>query len=156
VAGATSAPTAGKVCLSRVTIQNGGSLSNLVLNITTAGSGLTASYVAFFDTTGTQLAVSSDISSLLTGAGGVALPFPAHTFSPGDVVLAALLVGNGSTTAPTLARGASGSGARNFGLTTASPLMISTYSSGLTAMPSSIPLSSTAASGAVDFWLGIY
>lgn len=154
-AGATSTVTAGKVYLSRLTVQNGGALSNLVINITTAGSGLTASYVAIFDNTGAQLAVSSDISAALAGTGGVALAFPSTTFAPGAVILAALLVGNGTTTPPTLARGASGTGARNYGLTTASPLAVATYSSGLTAMPASLTLSSTTASGAVDYWLGM-
>lgn len=154
-AGATSTVTAGKVYLSRITVQTGGTLSNLVINITTAGAGLTPSYVAIFDNTGAQLAVSADISSLLTGTGGTALAFPAHAFSPGAVILAALLVGNGSTTAPTLARGASGAGAKNYGLTTASPLMASTYGSSLTTMPSPVTLASTTASGVVDFWFGM-
>ena len=156
-AGSTSSPTAGKVYLERIVVQTGGTFTNIVLALSAAGVGLANCYVGLFSSSGAQLAVSADCSTALQSSGtvSVALTTPLTGVAAGTVVLVALLIGNASTTSPTLYRGASGAGPRNFGLTTASPLCVSNYSSGLTAMPASITLASTTAASSVDYWCAI-
>lgn len=154
-AGNGAALTAGRLYLREITVQTGGVVTRVVANVTTLGSGLTASYAAIFDISGNQLAVSADISSQLTSVGSAALSISSVTLSPSQKVLVAILVGNSSTTPPSLARGATGSGAINYGLTTSSPLMVSTYSSGLTTMPNPITMGSTTASNSLDLWLSL-
>lgn len=83
-------------------------LSNVIMSVTTAATITTAGqcFAAIFDATGNRLAVSADISSLITTTGKKTFPMaaPTGTIVAGTVVYAGLLI-NGTGTTPAFSRG---------------------------------------------------
>jgi len=157
-AGGSSTLSKGQITLQRITSQTGGTISNVAFNVVTAAAGLATSFIGIYSSDGqTLLAQSADFSSTVgTSTGSFTIPLTASfVLSPGQVVLVGILVGNATTTAFGPARAATGANTKNYGLTTASPLMTSTFGTTLTALPSTITLASTSGSGAVDFWFGL-
>jgi parallel beta-helix repeat protein len=158
VATSSSVLSIGKISLSRITAQTGGTISNVAFNILTAAASASNCYIGIYSSDGqTLLAQSADFSSTIgTSTGAFTIPLSASfSLAAGTTILVGIVIGNATTTAPALARGASGANTKNYGLTTSSPLLISAFGSALTAVPSTITLASTSGSGAVDFWFGL-
>jgi hypothetical protein len=149
--GSASALTAGVMLLSRVLLKTAATITNIIVNITTAAVGNTNTYVALFDFTGTQRGVSADQSTSFqsTGTKTVALTTP-YAAAQGSYWVA-LLVGAASTLPQFSASTSSTVPASlaNLGLT-ASTARWATNGSGLTAIPSTLtPASNTLSNGSI-------
>ena len=152
------AMVAGTVYGMRVDVQAGQIISNIVVSIGTAGSGLTAGQciASVIDgTTGTELARTGDLSTLLTGTGPTPLPLTASFTPTAAQKIAVMLLANGSGM-PLLVRSSStGVSTPNGGLNATSPRRYFTAGTGQTSMPSSFTMSSTVTTGAFTFWVGL-
>lgn len=145
--GASNVP-AGSIVLAKVKVWDEATVASIALSVSAAGVTLANSFVALFGPTGTRLGVSTDQSSTGTGSSNwtttgvktIALTAPASV-DAGTYFLG-ILIGSGGTI-PTFLRGAS-SAAVNAGLSAPS-LRFSTVGTGLTAMPSSVDLSTQSA-----------
>jgi hypothetical protein len=132
--------------------------------VSTAASSPSGCYVGIYNAAGTLLASSADFSSTLstnTGLITVSLSSP-YSMAANTVYYIALLIGNSTTTAPTLivTGGATGVAFRNVGATAPGANSLSggnramALGSGLTALQS--PVSGTpSAGGQLTYWFGI-
>lgn len=140
---AGNAFTSGTGVLLKLPVLTATAITNLLVYVSTAGSSLTSGecLVGLYDHTGAQIGATPDQSSVWTSVGlkTMALTTPTGTRTPGEF-LYVLLITNG-TTNPTF-RSLSASPMDNAGLTATSGLRFAAYSSGLTALPSTITLSS--------------
>lgn len=139
----SGALTFGRIQLNKVWLRAAATLSTVHLNIAVAGAGLTSSqnFVAIYDASGNQVAISADQTTAwgTTGVKDTAMATP-YAAAAGGYYIAVL--SNGSTTPPSLtAHRISGSGMINYGLTLATARTLQT-STGNTSMPSSIALGS--------------
>lgn len=139
----SGALTFGRIQLNKVWLRAAATLSTVHLNIAVAGAGLTSSqnFVALYDSSGNQVAISADQTTAwgTTGIKDTALVTP-YAAAAGGYYVAVL--SNGSTTAPSLtAHRTSGSAMINYGLTLATARTLQT-GTGNTSMPSSITLGS--------------
>jgi len=145
--------TSGLPFMSKVWIREPSTLSNVMMSITTAGSGLTAAqnFVGIYNAAGTRIAVSADQTAAFGGTGLVTAAMTAPVaVTPGPYYLTFLCNG---TTPPILARGAvAGSGAStvNFGLTAATG-RYATGPAAQTSLPASITMASRTLS-AICMW----
>ena len=133
-------------------------ISNVYINIATAGVGLSNCYVGLFNAT-TRVAVSAAISTAWQTTSVVTNAFAAsYTIPTTGIYYVAILFGNGSTTAPILSSTPGTAGLFNINTSaSAGTLAISrmvSLGSGLTALPTSI--SGTPATGGYNFWWGLY
>jgi len=133
-------------------------VDSVFMTISTAGAGLTAgqNFLALYDLTGAQLAVSADLSTNLASTGNKQFQFTAPTrlIKAGETLLLVIL-SNGTTPPKFYAlanppvninRLATGSSEDNNG-----PWRSGTLGSGLTALPSSITLSTAAQNAWMPF-----
>jgi hypothetical protein len=157
-------PVAGTVHTMMMVAQAGGSYSNLVVYVITAGASLTSGqcFAALYTVSGGNLvrqAVSADCSSALMSAGAkttLAIPFTSSaTIAAGTQVFAALLV-NG-TTMPQLGRSGATSSAdpANMGLTTTTGFRYGIIGTGQTNTLASVPVGTQTTSGAVSLWCAL-
>jgi len=161
IAGASAGviTVAGTIYGMRVDAQSGGLISNIIVSISNAGATMTSSqcFASVIDgTTGTELARTADLATVLQGSGITALPL-VSSFTPTiGQKLAVLLLGNSSGTMPSLTRSSATSATvPNAGLTSASPRRYFTAGTAQTSMPSSFTMSSTTATGALTFWVAL-
>lgn len=140
LAAGTIALGTGNMVLARVKIPKTGTISNVIVTITTGGTSLTAGLASIYDLTGAQLGVSADQATSWQSSGTktVALTSPTASQLAGTTVLVAVLAVG--TTGPTL-RAVAAAGSLNQGLSAATGLRMSILSSQTTA-PASITLSS--------------
>ena len=152
----SQAPVAGTLYRMAFLAQNGGPVSNVVIDIgQLATSGIANSFAALIDDTGARLAVSSDLSSALssgaTGIRAVSLG-GSVTLMAGRWYSIELLIGTQGGTALQLARAANITGPANGGLVNAQ-LRFAVDGTGASVIPSTVTLSSGTASGATTFWV---
>jgi hypothetical protein len=156
IGGTGTAPTSGTVYVMKVSAQSGGSVSNIVLTITSsAGVSLTAgqNFAALYDSTGARVGVTADQSSAWTSNGlkTMALVGGPFTLRAGSDYYVALL-SNGTTTASFMR---SGTNLTAPNANQANALQrFSTNGTG-TSLPSSLTLSSNTGTGAATFWVAL-
>jgi hypothetical protein len=150
-------PISGTLYLLKITPQASGTISNVVLVMGTAGATLTSgeNLVAVFNSSGTQLGISADQSTSWAGSTGVktiALTSPITVTAGADYYVAILAVG---TTTPKFAgTSSSTASAVNAGLS-ASLDRFCVNGSGLSAMPSSLTLTSNTGTGSFPIWVAL-
>ncbi len=148
----TTSPAAGVVLLARVMVRQTTTITNVLVSVVTAGSGLTAgqNFVGLYDSTGTLLSASADQSTpwASTGLKVAALSAP-QLVQPGVYYLAVLANG---TTPPLIARSTvQGSATVNAGAPAGAP-RYATSGAAQTALPASISLAGAALTAAA--WWG--
>ncbi|MFG3046246.1 hypothetical protein ACGFZR_15120 [Streptomyces sp. NPDC048241] len=146
--------TAGVVHLAKIWVNRSGTVSGLATRtITTAGAGLSNSYMALYDMTGARLGVTADLStSWQSATGNRTHPLAASAaVTPGFYYIAWLI--GALTTAPGFAR-STGTDIHNINLT-AGTYCAATYGSGLTAMPTTLTMASMA-NFTSYLWAGAY
>lgn len=119
-------------------------VTRIYIGVATAGSGLTAGqcYAGLYDAAGNRLGVTADQASAWASNGVKAMDLTAPVSVPAGNYWVALL-SNGAT-GPAVARSV-GTAIGNVGLT-AGNYQAASYGSGLTAIPTSIPMGSATAS----------
>jgi hypothetical protein len=146
-------PTTGIVHLLKVKVPAATTINNIVIQLS-GSSTLTAgqNFAAAFDTSGTRLGITADQSSswATTGSKVCALTAPAAVSPPYFYVA---LLFNGSSVA-NMGRFATSTQFNNANLPLTG-LRFAQYSSGLTAMPSSITMASIAIDATGAFWAGV-
>jgi len=158
-AASTFLTTAGVVYLSKVIVTQQQTLTNGLVEVSTAGGTLTASenYLALFNSTGTQIAISADQSTAFASAGLITAAWasPVVSAAPGAYYVGVLCNGG---TAITLASGSAlkpgGVSIGNAGLATATGRFLSSGTS-QTAMPQSVTLGSASGNLAATIWAAI-
>lgn len=134
-------------------------VTGLKMYVSSAGVTLSNCYAILYDAAGNQLAVSADVSTTLQSTGEATLPFSSSVWArggPAQAVYAAILIGNGSTTPPTVMRARTvGSASINLGVTAADGLRSCQSGTSLTAAPSTIDLTAATAQGNL-WWMGLY
>jgi hypothetical protein len=107
----TVSPTKGVIYFISMYIPVTGNITSILLRASTAGSTLSNCYAGLYDTNGNLLAQTADLSTLwqTNGIRVCTLTSPYNITAPG-LYYAAILVGNGSTTAPVF-NGAAGAAA---------------------------------------------
>jgi hypothetical protein len=133
-------------------------ISNVYINIATAGVGLSNCYVGLFNAT-TRVAVSAAISTAWQTTGAVSNAFTAsYTIPTTGIYYVAILFGNGSTTAPILSSTPGTAALFNINTSTSSATLgtsrMASFGSGLTALPTFF--SSAPATGGYNFWWSLY
>lgn len=152
------APTSGRIEMSRIRVETAGQTTGVSYCISTIGSGLTASqsYLALFDTSGTRLAITADLSGTFAGTIGTKTEAwaAAATITPGDYFIAVMC--NGTT--PVQFRRCDNYITQNGTKTTpiAGLRIIRTSSTSNTSIPASVDFSSGFIVGGVNPWLAIY
>lgn len=139
----TASLSFGRIQFNKFWLRKAATLSTVSFVFTTAGSSLTSgqNFVALFDSSGTQVAISADQTTAFGSVGlkTVSMTTP-YSAQPGGYYVA--ILPNGSGTVPIMVcLGAIGSSSLNFGLTTANARALQS-GSGNTSMPSSVTLSS--------------
>lgn len=147
--------TAGTVYLMKLSCRSGLPFSNVVMQLAASGSGVTAGYIAVFDSAGTRLAVSADLSATFNATAGTKVMPLGSAVTPiagRDLYIAVLSVGG---TPPTWIRsGATGVGAPNVGLLNTA-YRYAVNGTGQTTMPTSLTLTSNTGTGAFTYWIGL-
>lgn len=158
----SAAGVGGRVTLVRIKFRRATLVSNIWLGLSglpAGGDALANCFIGLYNSTGTLVAVSADISaSLTTGATAKALPMVTpYQAAPGFYYIALLLNGTWTTNSFTL-KATGGGISVNAGLSAGS-LRYSTVLTGQTSLPSSITLSSQSTSvintGWGSQWYGI-
>lgn len=156
IAANTGLMIAGTVYLMRVNIRAAITATNIIVGLTTSGSGAsTGTFVGVYNSSGTLLSGSSDQATPLTAAAGtktMALTTP-QALSAGTFVWAAI-VSNLATTQPTLGRAAPNVVLANMNLANAS-FRSAVNGTGQTSLPGSITPSANTGAGSFAFWVGI-
>lgn len=137
-ANGTMQPTAGVGLVARAVANQTGPTVSVVLNVATAGSALTNTFLAVYDSTGVRLGVSANLSTSLQSTGGKILTISSAALVAGGVYYIFLVIG-GATTQPVL-RAFPANGVPNIGNVN----RFFTYSTGLTAAPSPLVLGTLA------------
>lgn len=156
--GGGSTGTTGRGTVQKVSFPQSALVTGAVIEVVTAGVGLSNTYLALFDSAGTRIAVTADVSTTLQSTGTKQITWTATTTpAPGDLFVY-LLVG-GATTIPKLLCG-SNAPAQNAGLATGSPLRTSVHGTGLTATPASFnpstDLTAISGAGSAAVFAGLY
>jgi hypothetical protein len=135
--------TKGALWCTKFRVGSGGSVSKITVGITTAGASLSNCFIGIYNQAGTLIASTADISASIAGTNNnfqVSLSAPV-VLTPGTYYMA-LLIGNGSTTAPTFVCGfANNAVFGNMGMTLANASSF-LFGTGQTALPSTITPSS--------------
>lgn len=153
---ATQATTVGSgiLTLTQVPMLKAASVTNIVVRVTTLGSGLTSgqNLAGIYDSAGTLLASVADQSSTWTSTGDktMALTGGPVTINPGSAGWVWVgILGKGTTVPIFLGYNATAGTIANIGLTV-STAVAATYSSALTALPSPVvPASNVLANGRI-------
>ncbi len=153
-AGASSSSvfTAGVLQLVKVKLGTAAMISNIAIQVATAGVTLTNSFLALYDSSGTRQGVTADQSSVWTSTGYYAPALVASYAAAAGVYYVGILVGSAATV-PALSR-ASSSTVINAGLT-APGLRFGTSGTAQTAAPSSVTLSGVGGASGVAFFVGL-
>lgn len=135
----------------KVEPRSGRPVSNVIVHIGTAGSGLTSgqSLVGLFDDTGARLGVSADQSGNWTSTGVKTVSIGTNIAVMAGRSYYVAILANG-TTPPSFGRGPSSVTAPNGGLSNAN-LWFATNGTAVTAMPSTLTLASNAGTGALSY-----
>lgn len=151
LAGSLAVP-AGIVHLLRIKVTKAVTISNIVLQLGGSSIVLTAgqNFAALFDTSGNRLAVTADQSSNWATAGTKTSALTAPYAAAAGFYYVGILF-NGSAP-PNLGRFGQVSAFNNVGV---SPMRFAQYSSGVTAMPSTIPMGSIVADATAAWWAGV-
>lgn len=152
-ASSSTAATAGRVELTRIRVRTSGTRTRIIYSVASAASGLTGAWAAVFDASGTQLAVTADVSSTVSSTGVKSMATAASfTVTAGqDVYVAVLQTG---TTPATLHRAVTSGGLANAGLNAGAGYRFMSGPTGQTSMPGSITPSSGTSSGNT-FWCAL-
>lgn len=149
----STAPTAGVLYVMRMRVVAAGTTDTVYLAAQTGGSSPTNGYVGLFNSSGTQIAVTTNQATSWGTAGHKAISWVTPVaVTPGTYYIG-LLCGGG--TAPAFVRaaqqsgGTGGSGVANVGMT--APFRFGTIGTGQTAMPSSVTLASVAGDNTAFF-----
>lgn len=148
----TTTPTGGVVYLNKIIIRQTTTITNVILSVAAAPSGLTSgqNFAGLYNSSGTLLSATADQTTPwgTTGQKTAALT-AAQTVAPGFYYLA--FVTNASTTTPGFSRATTLSASTlNVGTTTSNP-RFATSGTAQTTLPSSITITS-AATSAIAFW----
>jgi hypothetical protein len=155
--------TAGRLYLATLNLAAGIQLTKLYFNIATAASGITSSqnFAGLFNATGTQVATTADLSTLIgTNTGYITAPLTATYTVPTAGVYYFGVFFNAGTTQPVLTTQVS-----EVTVTTSStvaagpvataaqyPFSVSATTGLTTALPASITVSSNSLTGAYNLW----
>lgn len=154
IAQGASAPTKGTLYLARLSIHANVTITNLLVGMSTAGSGTsTGTFVGLYNSSGTLLTGSSDLASSFTGATGnltLALTTP-QALTAGTFVWAAILT-NLATTQPTMRTCGNGTFAA-FAGQTASVARFAINGTSITSLPGTITPSSNSVNQ-TGWWVG--
>lgn len=140
-AGSSTAPTVGELCLLKLALPAPATIASALLQVATAGSGLSNCFVGIVDMTGARRAVSADQSTAFQSGGAKEVAFVTPAELEAGEYYVVILIGGG--TSPALSRGASAT-VTNLG-TTAGGFRSCTSGAGQTAIPTTVTLSSTTA-----------
>jgi hypothetical protein len=147
----TSSPTSGQVNLIRVNVRTPITVSNVLLGVTSGGSGLTSgqSFAGLYNASGTLLSATADQSTNWTSTGLKTIPLTsAQAIAAGTYYIGLVSVG---TTPPAFARASGVSvSAENLGLSAATARW-ATGPSSQTSLPASITMSSNTAIS-ISWW----
>lgn len=161
-AGSGTATTSGTLYVLGVPVREQLSVTNVELYLSTLGASLTSgqNLVALFNSSGTQIGVSADQTSAwqtggTTGPKIIPLVGGPYTLPAGLYYVAVLTVG--SSTMPAFLRGGlvNTAGAADGGHLTAANFRFATNGTSLSAMPSSLTLSSNSHTGAQQYWTAL-
>lgn len=152
---ANSTVTGGVVYLHRINIRQTTTITNVILSIAAAPTGLTTgqNFAGLYSATGTLLSATADQTTAwgTTGLKTMALT-AAQTVAPGFYFVG--MLANAATTTPGFARAsAQGSATINAGTTTSNP-RYATSGTAQTTLPASITITSAAASN-LSFWAAV-
>lgn len=143
----------------RVDAQSGLLVSTITVNIASAGTSMTVNqcFASIIDgTTGTELARTANLNTVLQGSGITALPLVTPFTPTTGQRLGVMLLGNSTGTMPLLVRSSSTSATGpNAGLTSASPRRYFTAGTAQTTMPVGFTMASTTATGALTLWCAL-
>lgn len=131
----TTALVVGTLYLMKVAVAEARTLTQVGLNVTTAGAGLVACYAGIYDAGGNLLATSADQATAWATTGEKRVTVPGVAVNAG-YYYAAFLVGAGSTTSPTVSM-AQGVSNWNLGASVGRSL---TNGTGLTALPATVTM----------------
>lgn len=145
-----SQPTAGVVFYQRVEVATAGTITNVVLYVVTAGSGLANCFAGLLNSSGVLLSATADQSTPWGSTGTKVMALSAPQAVAAGTYYVAFLVGSG--TRPAFARSA-GTGVVNANLSAPS-LRFGSIGTGLTAIPGTNDLATGVSSG-VGYWAGV-
>lgn len=149
-----SALVAGQLYIAKIVLRVATTITNIVYNVSTAGSGLTAgqNFIGLYTTTGTQLAATADQTTNWASIGTKTTPLTVpQSLSAGQYLV--VFLANG-TTPPQIMNG-QGTSASLVNLGSPSPsLRYSTQAGPFTALPASFT-HSTSVSTATVRWIGV-
>jgi hypothetical protein len=139
-------PNAGQVTLIKMAWPKTATITNILMDIATAGVGLVGCFAGIYDSTGALLGTTADQSTAWTTTGVKTMALTSPASVPGGAntyIYVALLVGTGSTTFANMYRRVASSTAAvlNLGLTAATARS-ATSGTGQTTLPSSITMAS--------------
>ncbi len=163
-AGGGTNGNAGVLYLMKITRQTSDNFSKCNLIVGTAGATLTSGQcaVALFTAAGTRLATtttdsgSTDLATTFTTTGVKEIGFGTISSTVAGDVLYVVVLTNGTTQPSFVRSGSTGVTAQNVGFSSgAGNLKFATHSSGLTAMPSSLTMSSMTATNALALWVAL-
>ena len=147
--GLTLVPVKGTIYYTQIVVPSIFTLADIDIYVTSAASVLSTTYLGIYNTAGTRLAVSADLSSTIgTKTGLIVCPI-SYSFTAPGIYWIGMLIGNGTSTSPTLAirNETTTSGLLNANLANASGTIVTreaTGTTGQTALPS--PISGTPSS----------
>ena len=148
-------PSAGVEYFFKIRLDAPATITGVALNITTVGATVANGFVGLRDSTGARVAVSSAITTAWQSTGYVSNAFTGTYSAAAGVYYASILVGSAGTL-PTFSRQVQGNTSIVNALTTAAGgFACGQTGSGLTALASSITLSSSTAAG-ISYHVGLY
>lgn len=151
----TSLSIAGRVYLVALWVRQPTLLSNAWIQVTTGATGATAgqNFLGLYNSAGTQVAVTADISASLGTTGAKTAAFTTPYSAPSGQYWMGMVF-NAATTLPTLASAISAS---NYGHlnNAAANYRFAVNGSGATALPASITPASNSTTNALTFWTGV-
>ncbi|HWB34389.1 MAG TPA: right-handed parallel beta-helix repeat-containing protein [Rugosimonospora sp.] len=144
----------GRVYLSKIKVTAPVTVSNMHYHVETGGTSLTAGQclVGLYDSSGTQVAVSSDQATAMASSGAKTAAFTASAALSVGYYYAAFLA-NGTGTVPNVSGASGNSGVASNNLSTATSRSLNT-GTGNTALPASITLGSQSVNIAIR-WAGL-
>jgi peptidoglycan/xylan/chitin deacetylase (PgdA/CDA1 family) len=149
---------AGTMYLTRVRLSASATISNIYAQVqNTAGSGLLGTYVGMYNSSGTLVASSADVSATFQSTGGKAAALSASYSAPAGLYWVAFLVASG-TTMPKLGMNANtASSDINIGLSAAAGTLryATGTTTGLSSLPASISPTSGMSGSPTAFWFAL-
>ena len=159
----TQTLTSGRIEYRKITLTRGETLTGACLNVTTGGGTLTSAQnlMALFDTAGTRLALSGDMTTPWAGTGFIDAAFTApYAAAAGNYFIAVLCVGG---TPITISRGQNTTTSANGRLANISPAValadqqsIRSTGTANTSIPSSVDFTTAVQVTGTPMWMGVY